>query len=360
MARFAFLHGSNDLYGASRVLVDDVEILRDRGHAAVVLLPEDGPLTERLESVGAQVEIHSLRVLRKVDGPSGVRLPVVLPRAVRGADVVVTWTLALSGYLPALRFARKAVIASVHEILDGRAGTILASGTGRLAHVLMTNSKTTSEWLVRSGVPADRLHLAYPEAPAFDPLPAVENAPPAFTALLAGRVNGHKGHIEAVRAAKLVGERGVEFRLLLLGGAFPGQEAHLEALLKEANDVPGVEYLGEVAEIRPHLAVANAMLVPTTRPEPFGIVALEGWASGRRVIASDQGGLAEATRMVEGVAVPAGDVDALAEAILRVANDPDLRGGPSADAEASRSCTREARTAAWLAALAAIGLPLDG
>lgn len=336
------------------MLADDVEILRSAGHHVTVLLPEAGPLTELLEGRGARVQIEPLRVLRKVDGLSSLRPPVRLPQSVRAADLVVTWTLALSSYLPALAVLRKPVVASVHEILEGRAGDLLAKGTGRLARVLMTNSQTTSDWLVGAGVRADKLYLAYPEAPKPAPLPPVENRPPSFTALLAGRVNGHKGHLEAVRAARIVQERGIDLRLILLGGAFPGQEQHLDSLHRELRGATNVEFLGEVPDIRPYLAEANAMLVPTTRPEPFGIVALEGWAAGRRVIASDQGGLAEATKMVEGVPVPAGDVLALADAIERVALDPALREPPSIDAEVARACTRAAREDAWRRVLAAL------
>lgn len=354
MAALAILHGSNDLYGASRVLADDVEILSQRGHEVVVLLPEDGPLTALLEERGAKVTIEPLRVIRKVDGITSLRPPMRLPAAVRLADVVVTWTLALSSYLPVLRAHRKRVISSVHEILPGRAGHLLSRGTGELAHVLMTNSETTSQWLQTNGVEGRKLHLAYPQAPPYDPLAPPANAYPQFTALLAGRVNGHKGHVEAVQAAKLVRASGVDLRLILLGGAFPGQERHLEEVRAAAKAVPGVEFLGEVPDIRPFLADSNVMLVPTTRPEPFGVVALEGWAAGRRIIASNEGGLAEATRMVDGISVPAGDVGALAEAMTRVARSDALRAAPSPQAEVASRCTREARESAWDDVLAAI------
>jgi glycosyltransferase involved in cell wall biosynthesis len=93
------------------------------------------------------------------------------------------------------------------------------------------------------------------------------------------------------------------------------------------------------------------VLIPTNRPEPFGIVALEAWAAGRRVIASNQGGLLEATAMVEGITVPAGDVAGLSAAIVRAAHDPSIRSAPLAEAPASRECTLAARQAAWQSAL---------
>lgn len=351
----AFLHGSNDLYGASRVLADDARTLTEMGHRVSVVLPDPGPLTRLLEDAGARVSIEPLNVLRKVGSPTALRPPLRLPQLVAEADVAVTWTLALSSYLPLLRLRRKRLVASVHEILDGRAGTILARGTGLLASSVMSNSETTTAWMVSAGVNPQKIVLAYPQAPLYDPLPLATVEPPTFHALLAGRVNGHKGHLEAVEASKIVRGRGIDLRLTLLGGSYPGQENHLEDLLAAIDGAEGVTYRGEVPDVRPYLADAEVMLVPTTRPEPFGIVALEAWSAGRRIIASDEGGLAEATRMVEGVSFPSRDVGALADAIERVALDPDLRGAPSAQAAVASHCTQAARREAWVKALISAG-----
>ena len=115
-----------------------------------------------------------------------------------------------------------------------------------------------------------------------------------------------------------------------------------------------MEYRGEVDDLAPHLMDADLVLVPTTRPEPFGLIALEAWAAGRRVIAADEGGLAEAARLVGGVMFKARDVDALASAIIHVAESPELLAGPSPEAEASARCTTESREAAWLSVLATL------
>ncbi len=344
--RIAFLHGSNDLYGASRVLLSDVRILSEAGHAVDVILPDEGPLTRPLTDAGARVVVTPVRVLRKVDGMRALRPPVQLPAPANEADVVVTWTLALSGYLPLIRARRKLAIASVHEILEGRSGTYLARGTARFAHRIMTNSETTTGWLVHCGVASRACTLSYPEAPQFRPLerPAFDGT---LRAVLAGRVNGHKGQLEAVEAVRIARSSGVSVDLDLVGGAYPGQEPHLEALLRAIDGMEGVRYLGEVDDVVPVMQRAHVVLVPTTQPEPFGVVALEAWACGRRVIASDTGGLREATRMVEGISVPPRDSAALAAALGRVATEPALRESPREDAEVSRLCTAEHRRRAW-------------
>ena len=75
------------------------------------------------------------------------------------------------------------------------------------------------------------------------------------------------------------------------------------------------------------LGAADALAVPSTRPEPLGLVALEGAAAGLPVVASDHGGVREAVRHGEtGLLVPPGDTAALAGALRLLADDPHLAG----------------------------------
>jgi glycosyltransferase involved in cell wall biosynthesis len=350
--RVAFLHGSNDTYGASRVLVEDVRVLRSLGWQVNVLLPADGPLTALLEDAGADVEVRDLRVLRRA-ALAGTRLPVSLPRTVGEADLVVAWTLALASYLPALALAGKATVCSVHEIQPGRAGTLLARGASLLSDGLMANSTATADWLSSCGGSRAQPLVAYPVAPPFDPLPPPPDEGP-FGLLLAGRLNGHKGHLEAVGACRLARAEGLDLQLTLLGAPYPGQEAHLHALLEQIDGEPWVSYQGEVDVVRPYLADAHAMLVPTTKPEPFGIVALEAWAAGRLVLASDVGGLSEAADMVGGVKFPPGDVQAMARVLIEVAARRGKTIGMDGSAPAATLCSLSRRAAAWRELLEAV------
>ena len=87
----------------------------------------------------------------------------------------------------------------------------------------------------------------------------------------------------------------------------------------------GVHHLGTVdnALIVPLLARARFGVIPSVWAEPFGIVAIEAMRAGTAVVASDTGGLGELVDDgVTGVLVPPGDVDALAQAIDRLWDDP--------------------------------------
>jgi glycosyltransferase involved in cell wall biosynthesis len=358
--RVAFLHGGNDNYGASRVLVGDVGILRSLGWDVDVLLPEDGPLTAALRDVGAQVEICDLHILRR-SSLSRTRLPVSLPATVAAADLVVLWTLGLSPYLGVLAFNGKPNICSVHEIQPGLSGAIFAWIVTRLAGGLMANSTATASWLRRGGGLGTDPAVAYPIAPAYDPLPQPLAARP-FRALLAGRVNGYKGHVEAISACQIARTAGLDVRLTLLGSPFRGQEAHLEALKSAMEGRDWIAYLGQVDNIRPHLADAHVLLIPTTRPESFGIVALEAWAAGRPVLAADVGGLSEAADLVGGKKFRSRDVHGLARLLLEVSREGGAAEHTDGSAPVATLCSLAQREVAWRQLLARVmgdGLPVN-
>ena len=340
-----FLHGSNDVYGASRVLLDDARILGNLGCDVRVVLPADGPLVSLLSAVGAEVALDDLRVLRRVT-LSRTRIPMTLPALASSADLIVLWTMALALYLPVLAVRRKPTICSVHEIQPGKAGASLAWAVARLADGLMVNSSATATWLRSSMRKPVEPVVAYPVAPEYAPLPMPTSDGP-MQVLMAGRVNGHKGHLEAVQACKLARVQGLDIRLTLLGAPYPGQEIHLNRLQKAIEGEEWTTYLGEVESIRPHLANAHVLLVPTTQPEPFGIVALEGWAAGRLVLASDIGGLSEAAGMVGGIKVQPSNVGEIAQTLLDVWRDKRFTRPADESAPAARICTMERRTSAW-------------
>ena len=91
---------------------------------------------------------------------------------------------------------------------------------------------------------------------------------------------------------------------------------------------PKVRVLGPVAHADLPLAYAAAdvVIAPSLVEEPFGLVALEAMGLGRPVIATARGGAAEYLRDgVNALVVEPGDPGAVAAAVRRLADDPQLR-----------------------------------
>lgn len=162
---------------------------------------------------------------------------------------------------------------------------------------------------------------------------SITGGAPVFTFLYVGRLAAEKS-VDRLLAAF----RGAEALLpagtirLVIAGAGP-REAALRAAAP-----PSVAFLGYLDRGRtlPQLYASVDTFVFASETETLGLVVLEAMASGLPVIAVPAGGVAEHLRDdVNGLAVSAGDVDAMARAMARLATNAALRARLSAGARAT-------------------------
>lgn len=142
--------------------------------------------------------------------------------------------------------------------------------------------------------------------------------------IFVGRLIWGKGVHILIQAVRELERRGIRRELTIVG---IGPE-HPD-LARAAAGLP-VRFLGlkrgpELGEL---LSEHKILVVPSLEPEPFGIVALEGLASGCSVVASSGGGLVEAVGP-HGLLFESGNPSALADAILAVDGRPELLDGVS-------------------------------
>ncbi|SDO36521.1 Glycosyltransferase involved in cell wall bisynthesis [Cryobacterium flavum] len=311
--RIAILHGSNDTYGATRVLIQEISCLVNVGHTVVVVVPQTGPLAHEISQAGLEATVivdPGLAVLRR-SNISDLLHPIRLRPEVVDADLVVIWTLALAVYIPLLRAKRKNFYVSVHELLLSRVGNLLVRALlapGRFP--ICACSEATATWLERNGVARSRLTVT---SPVFEPVTTVEAQAPhdPLTIAVVGRVNGHKGHLEVVRALQSLSPEtrpacppfSASWRLLLFGAPFPGQEAALDAVLDLIAGDARIEYRGEAASVAAIAGEIDAVACFPSTPEPFGLVPVEAWRVGVRAIGFADGGAGEVLPIVGGIGV---------------------------------------------------------
>jgi phosphatidylinositol alpha-mannosyltransferase len=124
-----------------------------------------------------------------------------------------------------------------------------------------------------------------------------------------------------------------------------------EELMPMLLDPRGVEVLGKVddEEKRRVLGEADVLCAPSLGGESFGMVLTEAFAAGTPVIASDIAGYRDVVRDgVDGVLVPVGDAQALAEALR------DLWEEPAHRAELARAAAAGVERFAWQAVAAEV------
>ena len=134
---------------------------------------------------------------------------------------------------------------------------------------------------------------------------------------------------------------GVRARLLIVGTGPGDREARRYVLTRQLD---GVEFLGRVPEGQKAqlFKTADIYVSPATGRESFGIVLLEAMSAGAPIICSDIHGYRGVVRRErDGILVEPGNSDALATAIRRLIDDPDLR------ARLSRAGEERAQLFTW-------------
>lgn len=135
--------------------------------------------------------------------------------------------------------------------------------------------------------------------------------------LFVGNLVPQKGVKHLLRAKKLMEE---DCKVVIVGGGPLLQD------LKGMAEYEGLEdiiFTGPRSDIDKLIPDADIMVLPSIS-ESFGIALLEGMASGKAVVASKVGGIPELVNEEEGILVEPGDPVALADALDRMIQNPEM------------------------------------
>ena len=321
--------------------------LRDRGHEVLVLAPADSPATEPwVRIVGRPIRVPYGGTVAPISfSPSAWSKVRGRLRAFAPEVVHVHEPLTPSVSMLTTLAAQAPVVATFHAYLDRSRLMQLAGPALRRVHRRITVSIAVSEAaagflrrvisgaveIVPNGVDVER--FAHPGPPA-------EGLPVGRVILWVNRLDPQKGFGVMVRAFEALARERSELYLVVAGD---GRDR--EALDRmSAAGRSRVVHLGTVshADLPRYHAGADVFAAAATGQESFGIVLIEAMAAGVPVVATDIPGYREVVRDgVEGVLVPPEDPVALAAAIGRILDEPDLARSL---AEAGRV---RARTFSW-------------
>lgn len=143
---------------------------------------------------------------------------------------------------------------------------------------------------------------------------------------LAARLLKDKGVVEFVHAARILASRGISARFQLVGDPDIGNPSSISTEeLSSWNDEGVIKWLGHQSNISDVFARSHIVVLPSYR-EGLPKVLVEAAACGRAVVTTDVPGCRDAIEAdISGLLVPVRDAVALANAILRLLEDPELR-----------------------------------
>ncbi len=204
--------------------------------------------------------------------------------------------------------------------------TLLRLGLNRRCAVGIVQNPDDREALTAFGVKADHLVLIPGSGVDADRLRPMPEPDGPVTFAYVGRMLEDKGVRTLIDAYRIVRAKNPSCRLLLAGTPDPANPASIaESEVAAWGREDGITWLGHVTDIATVWARAHIAVLPSRR-EGLPKTLLEAAACGRPLIATDVPGCREiAIHGETGLLVPADDPQALAAAMLQLADSSPLR-----------------------------------
>jgi glycosyltransferase involved in cell wall biosynthesis len=301
-----------------------------------IVVPADPPLRSEFEASGVRIHVvpmtrisTSHRARAWAAYAFGWPLAVWrLTRLIRTLQIDVVHTNSLHswyGWAAAVLTRRPHVWHAREIVVQSRAALAVERFlTGHFADNVICMSQAIADQL---GPSRARMRIIYetPDAEEFRPdragrlRPALAIPDSAPLVGAAGRIDTWKGFDILLDAFALASESRDDVHLVVAGGPVVGKEQLFTQLHARAEQLPRAHWLGPRNDVPDVLADLDCFVLPTTEPEPYGLIAVEALASGVPVVLTDAGGpreIAANAHSNDAMLIPPSDSHAMAKAIL--------------------------------------------
>lgn len=351
-----YIHSSDELYGSDVVLLNLVRRLDPHIFHPIVLTPTDIPYEGLLsrELQAASIEHHALdlpvlrrRYLSPTALPGLLRRVLAAPGRVRpfltnsAPPLLHSNTTAVMAGALTRRRPHVPHLWHVHEIITQPVWLRkwIAFMVARSSdHVVAISQAVASHLLSDQPGLVSRLSVIYDAVDTETYRPdndgqalrkSWETASDQVLVGVIGRISAWKGQELFLRALAQALKQAPNLRGVIVGGPVPGEIWRLDALKSLAQELGIASHLtwaGFRTDMPQVMAALDIVIVPSTRPEPFGMVVIEAMASARPVIATRHGGPIETVQEgITGYLVSPHNPTEMSAALVRLATRPDLR-----------------------------------
>ena len=304
------LHSSNDLYGASKIFLQLIDLFTSKDFNVHVVLPEKGKLDDFLNKKDIMVSYHELGVLRKKYlNPLGLFNRLVTNiKAVkflsnyinkRSIDLVYTNTsTVLCGGIAAKQNGIASIF-HIHEIPTGNKFYEFFSGKiiNRISNKVLTVSESVKKhWL--KNINEKKIERIYNGIifEKTDSLNKTERNQDDFVITSVARLIPYKGHMYLIDIANELIKKSIKFKFLIVGDTLPSYVYYEKSVKQKVKDLGlgnQIKFLGFRNDISNILKQSDLFIHPAIAPDPFPTVLFESLYNDLPTVATNLGGAIE-------------------------------------------------------------------
>lgn len=337
MIKILLIHSSAELYGSDRSLLNIIRHIDKNKYEIHVMLPCEGPLAVEIRKIEkTKIEIYDVAVLRRknLSIKGGISYFMQCRKSIKyisefidrqRIDIVYTNTAVI---FPGAIAAKKRKIKSVwhiREIITNKLeNRIISFVMNKYADIIIANSRATGSSLKIKDSKVRVVYNAVEIEGDTDKIPQDKTI-----VAMAGRINRWKGQKLFVDAAELVHRAAPDVLFWIAGDVYIGENYIKEDLtdyIEKKGLKDSVILLGQVNDMSSFYKSIDIFVLPSVKPEPFGLVIIEAMSYGIPVIATNHGGPTEIIdNGINGYLVDYEEPEQMAERIIEMIGNDNKR-----------------------------------
>ena len=302
------IHSSNDLYGASKILIKIIDVFIKSGHSVHLILPKDGPLNNHQSLKNVNLSIINLGVFRKkylnffglinrfffITKSTFEIIKIIKKDKI---DLVYTNTSTIISPTFAAYFSKVNSIFHVHEIPNG--SNLYSKFLTKIFNlfskkIIMVSNATSNFWL-NKGVVEEKIEVIY-NGFNFDFSSSKKIVQDKIVFTNISRIIPYKGHLFLIDLFNEIVKERKNLFLQIIGDTLPEYDFYFTKLknkVKEYKIENKINFLGFKNNIKSFLDGSHFFIHTPINPDPFPTVIFEAIESKTPIISTDNGGARE-------------------------------------------------------------------
>ncbi len=302
------IHSSNDLYGASKILITIIEILIKSGHSVHLILPENGPLNKLRELKSINLSIINIGVFRKkyfnFFGLINrfffiIKSTFQIKKLIKECDIDLVYTNTSTAVSPTFAAYLKNIpsVFHVHEVPSSSKlyTKFLTKIFNFFSKEIITVSNFTRDFWLDNGVLNKKVKVINNGFNFdFSSIKKIDKNKIVFTNI--SRIIPYKGHLFLIELFNEILKERKDLILQIVGDTLPYYNKYLNKLRSKVKDYKiekNVFFLGYRNDIKSILDKSHFFIHTPISPDPFPTVIFEAIESKTPVISTDSGGSRE-------------------------------------------------------------------